>query len=203
MVRPSRRFRCSACNKIYKRQQDICSCGDTSTLIDVTPGMTEAQKKASENRRIRQRSKNAERRIAKTMAITDGEDSNYDKVASKHGRIGFITNMRVDAVSRSYVTEAKNRKLPVWLIKAWVLLQQKGRDFDKNILLYLQPPNLPLDIPYGDGKVKGENMHVILESRHQELIKKEKALGIIFLSHETKTEMDEAIEAARSILADK
>jgi hypothetical protein len=180
MVRVKRKFKCSSCQKVYYRWQNFCTCGKSGTLDDVTPGLTEAQKKSVENRRIRQRSKGAERSISKVMAEADGEDPTFEKVASKNGRVGFINGMRIDAVSRSYVTEAKNRKLPTWLIKAWLQIQERGLSFQKHSLLYIQPPNMPAEFIFGESKIKSEYLHIITQARHEQLILKEKVWEEIF-----------------------
>jgi hypothetical protein len=110
------------------------------------------------------------------MTEVDGPDPAYEKITSSTGRVGHITGMRIDAISRTYVTENKNRKLPTWMIAAWVLVNQKGHDFNKNVLLHIEPPNMPKEIPSNGRTIKLDNMAVITQSRHAELIREEKIL---------------------------
>jgi hypothetical protein len=111
------------------------------------------------------------------MVAADGPDPAFSKIASSTGRIGHISGIRVDAVSRTYVTENKNRKMPTWLIQAWLLINQKGDEFQKNILLHVDPPNMPRDYQSQGLKKKLDTMAIICQSRHEELIIKEKALA--------------------------
>jgi len=122
------------------------------------------------------RSKNSERNIAKKMVAVDGPDPQYAKIASSTGRIGHITNIRADAISRTYLTENKNRALPSWLVNAWLLINQRAEDFGKNALLHLDPPNMPKEFPLNGVIRKLDTMAVITQARHEELIIKEKRL---------------------------
>lgn len=154
------------------------SCTAIGTLEEVN--LTNVRTKSTETneqRRLRRRSKDSERGIAKRMVAADGPDPSFSKIASSTGRIGHISNIRVDAVSRTYVTENKNRKMPTWLIQAWVLINQRGEDFQKNVLLHIDPPNMPRDYQSQGMKKKLDTMAIITQSRHEELIRKEKALG--------------------------
>jgi hypothetical protein len=130
----------------------------------------------AEARRLRRRAKDSERDIAKRMVAADGPDPAFRNIASSSGRIGFITGMRVDAISRSYVTENKNRKMPTWLIDAWVLINQRSVDFQKHALLHVDPPNMPRDFVIQGGKRKLDTLAIITQSRHEELISNEKIL---------------------------
>jgi hypothetical protein len=67
--------------------------------------------------------------------------------------------------------------MPTWLIQAWVLINQRGEDFQKNVLLHIDPPNMPRDYQSQGMKKKLDTMAIITQSRHEELIRKEKALG--------------------------
>jgi hypothetical protein len=138
---------------------------------------TTAKRAATDaQRKLQRRAKDSERSIARRMQEIDGQDPLYKNIASSTGRIGHITGMQVDAISANYITENKNRKLPLWLIKAWVLINQKGYEFHKHILLHIEPPNAPKEIPSAGTTVKLSTMAVITQSRHEELIKKEKIL---------------------------
>jgi len=131
----------------------------------------------AEARRLRRRAKDSERDIAKRMVAADGADPAFRNIASNTGRIGFITGMRVDAISRSYVTENKNRKMPTWLIDAWILINQRAIDFQKNALLHVDPPNMPRDFVIQGGKRKLDTMAIITQTRHEELISNSRILS--------------------------
>jgi hypothetical protein len=178
MIKSKREYRCEACGGKFIKWLGVCpSCGKGGTLqefmlvpVKKTNGATPSQKS------LMRRSKNSERNIAKRMVAVDGADPNYQKIATSTGRIGHITNIRVDAISSSYVTENKNRTLPSWLTTAWLLINQRAEDFEKNALLHLDPPNMAKEFPI-NGTVKPlDTMAVITQTRHEELILKEKDL---------------------------
>jgi uncharacterized protein YpiB (UPF0302 family) len=113
------------------------------------------------------------------MLAADGEDPMFKGIASSAGRVGHITALQFDAVSRTYVTENKNRKLPTWLIKAWVQINQRGKDYNKNVLLHIDPPNMPKDAPLNGVNFKLGTMAIITQERHEELIREERILRSI------------------------
>jgi len=179
MVNSKRKFVCSACNGVQMVWEGKCrSCNAVATLEEVAISAPRVRSTATdEQRRLRRRAKDSERGIAKRMVAADGPDPSFNKIASSTGRIGHITGLRVDAVSRTYVTENKNRKMPTWLIEAWVLINQRGQDFNKHVLLHVDPPNMPRDYPSQGLKKKLDTMAIITQTRHENLIIKEKALG--------------------------
>ncbi len=173
MIRSKKEYVCSNCTKTYLKWQGICTeCHKAGTLTENNL----KNDSLGEARRLRRRAKDSERNIAKRMTAADGEDPSYSKIASSTGRVGHITGMRIDAVSKSYVIENKNRKLPTWLIKAWVLLNQRGEAFSKNILLHLEPPNMPRDFLIEGRRIKLDTLAVLTQARHEELIKTERVV---------------------------
>lgn len=178
MVRSKREFICTDCGKKYLRWQGICECNKVGTIHEhrILPDGTEKVGESAEQKRLRLRAKRSERSIAKRMTNIDGPDPAFARIASSTGRIGHISGIRADAVSAHYIIENKNRKLPLWLINAWVLINQRGVDFNKHVLLHIEPPNMPREIPVNGTKEKLDTMAVITQSRHEELIAKEKAL---------------------------
>jgi hypothetical protein len=179
MVNSKRKFVCSKCKAEQMVWEGRCrSCTAIGTLEEVAiNARRQPSQSTADQRRLRRRAKDSERGIAKRMVAADGPDPSFSKIASSTGRIGHISGLRIDAVSRTYVTENKNRKMPTWLITAWVLLNQRGEDFQKNILLHVDPPNMPHEYQSQGLKKKLDTMAIIKQSRHEELIKKEKALG--------------------------
>lgn len=160
---------CTNCKKKYLKPQGFCSCGSAN----IEP----INKDTLEDRRIRRRWKGSERGIAKGMLAADGPDPVFKNIASSTSRTGHISGMRVDAVTRTYAIENKNKALPKWIIDAWVLIQQRAHDFDKHALLHLDPPNLSKDYPINGTRVKLDTMAVITQPRHEELIRTERAFN--------------------------
>lgn len=174
-----RLFECTACHGKQRIWEGKCrACTKVGTLEEVAiNAKAQTSGGTSEQRRLRRRAKDSERGIAKRMVAADGPDPSFANVASSTGRVGHISGLRIDAVSRTYVTENKNRKMPTWLIDAWLLLHQRGDDFGKNILLHVDPPNMPKEYISQGTKKKMDTMAILKQSRHESLIMKEKALG--------------------------
>jgi hypothetical protein len=181
MIRSKREWLCTNCHARYIKWQGFCRCGDIGKIVEVSLGKEtlEANRETDEQRRLRLRAKRSERAIAKRMTNIDGADPAWSRIASSTGRIGHISGIRADAVSMHYIIENKNRKLPIWIINAWILINQKGIDFDKHVLLHLEPPNMPREIPINGTKEKLDTMAVITQGRHEELIVKEHTLALI------------------------
>lgn len=179
MVNPRRKFICTKCHATQIVWEGRCrACTSVGTLEELNLTNTRSKNtETNEQRRLRRRAKDSERGIAKRMVAADGPDPSFSKIASSTGRIGHISGIRVDAVSRTYVTENKNRKMPTWLIDAWVLINQRGEDFQKNVLLHIDPPNMPREYISQGLKKRLDTMAIISQSRHEELIKKEKTLS--------------------------
>lgn len=176
MARIKRTFKCVICKKTYGKWQGFCVCGKGGTIKEITPELTPQAIESDRSKRVRRRSKDSERALAKRMALIDGEDPSYEKVASKHGRIGFITGMRADTVSSNYINENKNVRLPIWIIKAWILILQKALEFNKYPLLHLDPPNLPKEYTSVGVTRKTDTIAMIQQSRHEDLIIAERQL---------------------------
>lgn len=178
MIRSKRKFVCSNCTAEQMVWEGKCrACQNVGTLEEVVINAgPRTGESTAEQRRLRRRAKDSERGIAKRMVAVDGADPSFSKIASSTGRIGHISGLRVDAVSRNYVTENKNRKMPTWFIEAWVLINQRGQDFNKQILLHIDPPNMPREYLTQGTKKKLDTMAVITQTRHENLILKEKAL---------------------------
>lgn len=181
MIKSKREFRCGICEAKFVKWFGMCpSCGKGGTVqefvlvpVKKTNGATPSQKS------LIRRSKNSERAIGRRMLNIDGADPNYAKIATSTGRLGHITNIRVDAISLSYVTENKNRTLPSWLNNAWLLINQRAEDFGKNALLHLDPPNMPKEFPINGTMKPLDTMAVITQTRHESLITTEKDLAQI------------------------
>ena len=180
MIRSKREYRCSTCNTNYPKWEGICrNCGAINSLQEIILSPTkEKPRGTNEARRLRRRAKDSERGIAKRMVAVDGPDPAFRNIATSTGRIGHISGIRVDAVSQNYVTENKNRKVPTWMIDAWVLINQRAEDFGKNALLHVEPPNMPRDIVINGRTIKLDTMAILSQTRHEDLIRTEKAFKI-------------------------
>lgn len=169
---------CSKCGKGFLKWQGFCSgCNAAGTIISAAP--TPGSRETPERKRIRRRAKTTERDKARRMTLVDGPDPAFKHIASSTGRIGMITGIRVDAVSLNYVTEVKNRVLPKWLIDAWLLINQRAIDFNKNAVLHITPPNMKRDFILNSVKYRLDGMDIITETRHDDLIISERKLKLI------------------------
>ena len=176
IIRSKKEYICSKCNNKYIKWQGICpNCKLGGTLqefmlVPVKPQASLSQKGVIE------RSKRSERSIARKMQDVDGRDPEFSKISSPIGRVGHITNLRFDAVSRTYCTENKNRALPYWIIKAWILVSQRAADFNKHPLLHMDAPNLPKTVPLNGEQIKLDTMAIIGQTWHELLIVRSKKL---------------------------
>jgi len=180
LVRSKREWRCNKCDATQIVWEGKCrACGSTNTLqeVQLLPSK-DKPRGTTEARRLRRRAKDSERNIAKRMVAADGADENYRNIASSSGRVGFITGMRFDAVSKTYIIENKNRKIPTWMSVAWILLTQRGYDLNKNILLHVEPPNIAREVLVNGMKHKVDTMAIIPQGRHEELIRTEHAFKL-------------------------
>ncbi len=193
MIKSKREWRCEKCEFSHLKWEGVCrQCGASGTLQEIVLLPTPAKPTGTDAaRRLRRRAKDSERGIAKRMVAVDGPDPAFSKIASSTGRIGHISGIRVDAVSLHYVTENKNRKVPTWMIDAWVLINQRGKDFGKNVLLHIEPPNMPREFKVNGITEKLDTMAVITQGRHEELIRAEKAL--VGLIQDLKSDMDKSV----------
>lgn len=179
MVRSKKEYKCTNCSKKYLKWQGICTgCNSGGTLQEVML-LPPKPKATLSQRALGQRAKRSERTIARRMQDIDGRDPEFSRISSSTGRVGHITNLRFDAVSTSYVIENKNRILPGWLIKAWILIQQRASDFNKHALLHIEPPNMPKTVPLNGQQLKLDNMAIIGQTWHEYLIMRSKKLELI------------------------
>lgn len=202
MIRSKREFVCNICSKKYLRWEGKCrNCKATNSLVEHTLIPPKATASPTQ-RALGRRSKKSERDIARRMVQVDGPDPAFEHIASSTGRIGHITNIRVDAISKNYVTENKNRLLPKWLMDAWLLINQRAVDFNRNCLLHLDPPNMPKDFVINGERKKLSTLAVITQDRHEELIRAESVrdavLSVLFGPLE-RTDA-EAMQALRVLL---
>lgn len=204
MIRSRKKWVCQQCKADHLRWQGKCkACGAAASLMEVqilpvkvrakpTP-LQRQRAPVDPNRRLRRRAKDSERGIARRMLEADGVDPAFAKITSSTGRVGHITGMRIDAISRTYVTENKNRKMPTWLITAWVLINQRAKDYGKNALLHVDPPNMPKDMPINGVKERLDTMSIITQSRHEELIQNERILADLLAEAQSSAQYKEIL----------
>ena len=179
MIRSKKKFVCSNCGASTIKFSGYCtSCNKAGTIQEVQLLPEKIKPTASAKQKsLRRRYNTSERNIGKRMLEADGADPVFKNIATSTGRIGHITNIRADTVSKNYIVENKNRTIPKWIIDAWILILQKAEDFQKHALLHLEPPNLPKEFPINGVKKKTDTMAVIQQSRHESLIVSERHLN--------------------------
>lgn len=121
-------------------------------------------------RRIR-KSKESERTLGKWLLKHDGDDPRWSGISSSTGRVGFITNLQFDVVSKTYAAENKNVKMPATYLKWWLQILDVARTQGKEALLRIEPTN---DVKILGIPKKVSSLHIITEERHAELLRKEK-----------------------------
>lgn len=119
-------------------------------------------------RALLRRSKRSERDLAKWQQEHDGPDPRYRGLVTSTGRIGHVTNIRADTLSRSYLGENKNEVVPVKWLRYWALICEKATEWGKEPLLRFEPSNR------GAVDRKLPDMHMITPERHAELLRKER-----------------------------
>lgn len=164
-----KKFVCSECGDAQLVWEGFCrACGKVGTYKET--GSVTSQKT------VRRRWKRNERETARSMLIADGPDPLFNHIASSTGKVGHITGLRFDAVSRTYTTEDKNRDLPIWIINAWILIQQRATDLKKNALIHITPPNMPKTFKLNGETFKTGSMAVITQDHHLDLVRQARIL---------------------------
>lgn len=165
------KYKCASCERTYVAYESPCrDCKGIDTIKEIA-GSTTSQK------RVRGRWKRSERTLAKDMSAADGPDPFFKNIASSTGKVGHLTGLRFDTVSRTYTNEDKNRPLPKWLISAWILILQRSIDLKKNALLHVRPPNLPRTFKVNGETFNAGTMAIITQEHHLELVKQARILS--------------------------
>ena len=118
-------------------------------------------------RSLLRRAKVSERDFAKWVIKHDGPDPRYRHLTSSTGRIGQISGLQADAVSKHYLVECKNVIVPATLAKWWQQICSKAVEWGKEPIIMWDPPN------GADYKVAGKPLpvfHIITAERHAELL---------------------------------
>ena len=181
MIRQKKEFRCTNCDAKSLKFSGYCpSCKKAGTMREHVLIPVKAKPRATLSQKgLMRRAKNSEREISRRMQEIDGPDPVYKNVTSSTGRVGHITGMQIDAISRTYVIENKNRSLPLWINNAWIQILQRASDFGKHALLHIEPSNIAKEFPVNGVKYKTPTMAIITQERHENLIRAEKSLDEI------------------------
>jgi hypothetical protein len=122
----------------------------------------------SESKRRLRRSKQSERDLGHWLLKYDGHDPRFRGIASSTGRVGHITQLQFDNISRSYAAENKQVRVPVRLLKWWRQILDVAITQGKDALLRIEPTNEGL--PRG----RSFDLHIISADRHAELLSYER-----------------------------
>lgn len=109
------------------------------------PSTKPSEKSTDESRRAKlallRRSKTSEREFARWMVKHDGADTRMSGLTTSTGRIGHVTNIRADTLSKTFLGENKNERLNAKLARYWQLICEKSIEWGKSPILHLEPPN--------------------------------------------------------------
>lgn len=123
-----------------------------------------------------QKWKTQEREISRHMQQADGPPKNpaLKLLQTVTGRLGHLYSLRMDSASEHYTIEVKNRKLPAWVCEAWALLYKNGRDYNLEPLLVLTLTKGQDKGDYEGSPVPLSPLYCITQTRHDELLRKER-----------------------------
>lgn len=179
MIRQKKEYICKKCAFSHLRWQGFCRNCKAPNSLEEKVLITSKPKATMSQRSLGERAKRSERTVAKRTTAADGPDPNFKHIASSTGRVGHITALQFDAISRSYVTENKNRVMPTWLIKAWIQVNQRAVDFHKNPFLHIDPPNMPKTFLINGKNMPLSTMAIIAQDRHEQLMRRDRTLSEI------------------------
>lgn len=113
------------------------------------------------------RSKQSERDLGKFLLLHDGPDPQMSRITSSTGRVGHITELQFDVLSRTYAAENKQVKVPVKFLSWWLKIIAISKEHGKQPLLRIEPTNMR----------RLPEMHIITAERHAELLQAESDLS--------------------------
>lgn len=139
-------------------------------------------------RRLR-RSKQSERDLGHWLLEHDDPDPRFKGIASSTGRVGHITSLQFDVISKKYAAENKQVRLPAKILRWWKQINDVAVDQGKDALLRIEPTNEQLSVPVRLRK-KVPSLHIITEDRHAELLAAEKERDFLELALASEKEGD-------------
>jgi hypothetical protein len=137
----------------------------------------------SEQVRRLNRSKASERGLGDHLIQNDGPDPHLvpgGGIVSSRGRVGHITGLQFDVLSKTYAAENKQVVMPANLYRWWVQICQVAKGQSKQPLLRWEPSNenKPRDV---------QPMVIITQSRHADLLAYEKLYDTVQEAAKTTT----------------
>ena len=114
----------------------------------------------NENQRRLRRSKQSERDLGHWLLEHNGPDPNFKHIASSTGRVGQITDLQFDVVSKHYAAENKLVRVPKKLLGWWEQIVRISTKHNKQPLLRIVPSN----------EGKWPELHIITKERHEYLL---------------------------------
>lgn len=124
------------------------------------------------------RSKQSERDLGHWLLDHDGPDLRFKGIASSTGRVGHITNLQFDVISKTYAAENKQVRVPALLWRWWKKITDVAIDQGKEPLLRIDPTNQDLSVPARLRK-RIPSLHILTEGRHAELLDAEQERNIL------------------------
>lgn len=121
-------------------------------------------------RRLLRRSKESERKMGRWLLKHDGPDPRFRPgggLVTTTGRVGHITGLQFDTLSKTYAGENKNIKVWAGLWGFWKQIVDKAREQGKEPVLRIEPSN--------EDKSGYPVLHIITEERHAALLDLERA----------------------------
>lgn len=115
------------------------------------------------------KAKASERELGKWLIEHDGIDPKWapgNGIVTAAGRVGHITELQLDSISRSYGAENKQMLVGSTLWGFWKKVVARAWEQGKQPLLRWEPTN---EDRFIEGK-RVPNLHVITEERHAELL---------------------------------
>jgi len=119
---------------------------------------------------LTRRWKNVEREFARWLTEHDGKDARLSGLTTSTGRIGDLTHLQADVLSRSFLGEVKNEKAPAKIARYWQKIADRAIDWGKDPILYLKFSDAAKYPVVGKPLPA---MCVITQDRLQELLDKE------------------------------
>lgn len=127
------------------------------------------------------RSKQSERDLGHWLQEYDGSDLRFKGIASSTGRVGHITGLQFDVISKTYAAENKQIRVPARLWKWWKQILDVAATQNKEALLRIEPTNQDLGVPTKLRK-RVSSMHILTEDRHRQLLDAEKERDMLIIA---------------------
>lgn len=128
----------------------------------------------TDTQRMLRKAKQSERDLGHWLMGNDGPDPAMRGIASSTGRVGHITALQFDVVSKTYAAENKKVRLGKRFLQWWLQIIDVAADRGKEPLLSIEPSNVVPSALNGGKPRKIPRMHIVTEDRHAELLEAER-----------------------------